>query len=573
MTEAIFVSGIEAAWQPEEPKCQPSARIDAAIGHETSLMHVDFIIIGQGIAGSVLAWQLHALGQRVILFDRDTPQTASRVAAGLMSPLSGKRLAVSWRFREFWTSAVAFYRNVERQTATSLFLTNPLVQIMDEPSAALQSARSEYLAPATSLPSSLNAAGAYEITPSARLDVAAFLMATRQFFQSRDAYFTADVDTKSDIRCDEDSVQVVPWDTSAKHLILCQGTDAHHDVWCSHLPFEAAKGEILTVRVPGLDDRRTFRKRVWLTPLGQQHFLVGATFDREHLDHQPTAAGRAQLLEGLHEFLRTSPEVVAQHAALRPIIRGRRPVTGLSDRNARIGYFNGLGSKGALRAPWYAARFASQLTENEPRPGDGLPGHEIVSSRRLTQLAHEKIVSVLRTGDVVVDATVGNGHDTAFLANAVGRTGTVIAIDIQEEALRRARERIAKSGWTHVSFCHGSHAVMHDWVPERYRGQVKAVMFNLGYLPRGDKAIVTRLPSTVTAIRAAGDFLVEGGMMTILAYTGHPHGWDEAQGVEQLLRELSAGQFSVWQSHPQLIQGQPCLFAVTKCVSASPNTC
>jgi predicted methyltransferase len=152
---------------------------------------------------------------------------------------------------------------------------------------------------------------------------------------------------------------------------------------------------------------------------------------------------------------------------------------------------------------------------------------------RLTAVAHAAVRAVLRGGETAIDATAGNGHDTRFLADLVGPSGHVFAFDVQAEALARTASSIGER--THVTLLARSHAEMRDAIPAEHRGRIGAVMFNLGYLPGGDHSITTRTDSTLPAIRAALELLRPGGVLTVLAYPGHPGGAEEADAVAQEL--------------------------------------
>jgi predicted methyltransferase len=145
---------------------------------------------------------------------------------------------------------------------------------------------------------------------------------------------------------------------------------------------------------------------------------------------------------------------------------------------------------------------------------------------RLTEAAHAAVRSVLQDGEIAIDATAGNGHDTRFLSECVGPSGRVFAFDIQAEALARTADLIgnAKS----VTLCPFNHADMLEAIPAEYRGRSGVIMFNLGYLPSGDKTVITWSDSTVRAVIGSLALLRPGGVLTILAYTGPPvrHGGD-----------------------------------------------
>jgi predicted methyltransferase len=162
---------------------------------------------------------------------------------------------------------------------------------------------------------------------------------------------------------------------------------------------------------------------------------------------------------------------------------------------------------------------------------------------RLTESAHAEVRSVLRAGEVAIDATAGNGHDTRFLADCVGPTGRVFAFDIQPAALERTAEVVGRSA--DVALLGVDHASMRETIPAEFRGRIGAVMFNLGYRPGGDKRVTTRTESTLTAIVVALELLRPGGVLTIVAYTGHPGGSDEAEAVGKLLAGLRPKAFAV----------------------------
>lgn len=160
-------------------------------------------------------------------------------------------------------------------------------------------------------------------------------------------------------------------------------------------------------------------------------------------------------------------------------------------------------------------------------------------------LAHFFLRERLREGDRVVDATCGNGHDTLLLARLVGPTGRVWAFDVQPAALAAAADRLAAAGCRErVDLL----AAGHERLAELVAGPLQAVVFNLGYLPGGDRQTVTRPESTVAALVQALPLLAPGGMILLAVYTGHPGGEAERQGVEQWAAGLPPARCNVWRS-------------------------
>ena len=156
---------------------------------------------------------------------------------------------------------------------------------------------------------------------------------------------------------------------------------------------------------------------------------------------------------------------------------------------------------------------------------------------RLTELAQQRIGTIVRSGDIAVDATAGNGHDTLFLAERVGPAGQVYAFDIQAQALERTRRRLeAVSLAGRVKLIQLGHEHLCAALPKGIRGSVTAVMFNLGYLPGGDTECVTRIDTTLAALDQAVACLRAGGILTVVAYPGHPGGGTETAAVREWLR-------------------------------------
>ena len=139
----------------------------------------------------------------------------------------------------------------------------------------------------------------------------------------------------------------------------------------------------------------------------------------------------------------------------------------------------------------------------------------------------------IRAGDLVIDATAGNGHDTLFLAECVGPAGRVLAFDVQPDAIKAARARVTAAGCDErVAFHQTSHARLAGFAAA---DSVAAIMFNLGYLPGGDHGLTTHWPETRAALEAAAQCLKPGGVLSVVCYPGHSAGAEEAPGVESWL--------------------------------------
>lgn len=168
---------------------------------------------------------------------------------------------------------------------------------------------------------------------------------------------------------------------------------------------------------------------------------------------------------------------------------------------------------------------------------------DITLLRGPVPLSHLVVSRFLRKGDLAVDATCGNGHDTLLLAQLVGETGRVWAFDIQEQAIKQTSRRLAEKGLLErVVLLHNGHEKMAELV----RGGLTVVMFNLGYLPGGDQAIITQPETTLTAFRQALELLSPGGILAVTVYPGHDGGASERRTVDGWAAGLAPQAFHTW---------------------------
>jgi predicted methyltransferase len=164
----------------------------------------------------------------------------------------------------------------------------------------------------------------------------------------------------------------------------------------------------------------------------------------------------------------------------------------------------------------------------------------------ILDFAHTLATGALERGDVAVDATVGNGHDTVALARAVGPEGRVYGVDVQAEAVASTRDRLRTEGLEEgVTLVQAGHEHLPEHLPAAVHGAVGAVTFNLGYLPGSDSDRTTRPDTTLQALEAATQILRPGGVATVVLYTGHAGGPAEAAAVDAWAADLPQARFRV----------------------------
>jgi len=184
---------------------------------------------------------------------------------------------------------------------------------------------------------------------------------------------------------------------------------------------------------------------------------------------------------------------------------------------------------------------------------------------RLTEKVHHILTNHLKEGDRAIDATAGNGYDTLFLAGQVGPSGKVIAIDIQDCAIRSTRERLESAGLIdRVRLVTEDHAISLRKLMVDDHEKVAAITFNLGYLPGSDKSIQTRAESTEEALAASILLLTPGGYLCVTAYRGHSGGAVEAETVEAFMRKSQKEGHAVDCYEPESSNSPPILWVLKK---------
>lgn len=506
------------------------------------MRQVDAVVVGQGLAGTCLAWRIWLAGQSVCVIDPGETSTASRIAAGLITPMTGRRFTVLPEWSSLWRTALDFYRDLEVRTgATFLHVetSRRVFQSTDERAAWEERCFTADGSPAAILCDDrlelVRAPfGGFAMSPAARLDVSRFLDVSRETFRTKGLLVEARLDP-NEIEPTSDECRLPPLGLSTRSIFFCEGAAGRANPWFPNLPWLPAKGEILTVALSGLMLDQTLHGGVWLAPRADGAYRVGATFDPRRLDSTPTAEGRADLLAKLARLVDTPAEVVAHDAAIRPAMSNQQPVIRRHPVWPGLWLLNGLGSRGSLLAPTWSARLLAEWRSHDHDP---LPAHRPQS---LTALVHQFLREQVPRGTWVIDATAGNGHDTLALAGIVGPDGHVLAIDCQPAAVAATWARVDGAGHRHVTVIEGNHADMLRWVSPEQHGHIAAVVFNLGYLPNGDHSLVTSPETTLPALDTAVALLAPSGLLTILAYPGHDGGREELVAIESWLAGLGSG--------------------------------
>jgi glycine/D-amino acid oxidase-like deaminating enzyme len=329
-------------------------------------MPAPILIVGQGLAGSLLAGEFSRARLDFEVADIGHASAASRVGAGIINPITGQRLVKSWRVDELLPDALKTYRDLERALGLALVRRMRVRRFFREEcerSAFSEKAARGELAPYAGL-ESLDADGAgFWINGAAQIDTAALIAAMRTWLRERGL-----------LRESQVSLAEVQNRPAGALTIFCTGVGASAELAtafpCANL--RPARGELLTLagfEAHAFADDVILNDGHWFLPLGGGRACVGATFEPGATDRAPTIVARDELLCSAARLLRAAPgrfHVVAHEVGVRVTTPDKHPVVGRSPRDPQIGIFNGLGSKGALLAPWLAQQWARHLTAGAP---------------------------------------------------------------------------------------------------------------------------------------------------------------------------------------------------------------
>ncbi|HMH24229.1 MAG TPA: FAD-binding oxidoreductase [Puia sp.] len=370
-------------------------------------MQTDILIIGQGICGTFLSWWLEKAGLSCLVMDEPRLFTASKAAAGLINPVTGRRIVKTWMIDELLPFAQEAYRQLGEELGTEFIRQKNLIDFFPTPQMRLAfldrfAKDPQYL----QLPEDEQTWNEYfrydfgygVISPCWLVDLPRLLELSRKRLLERktllEERFEADelIVEKQSAGATVDSIGgqkdrstrgIRYKDISARHIIFCDGVESAASQWFSLLPFAPNKGEALIVEIPGLvgagglerqhagtdrqyDGAAVFKKGLTLAPWKEGMYWIGSSYEWSFQDTGPTELFRIRTEAGLKDWLKVPFTTVEHIASVRPATLERRPFVGFHPRYPAIGILNGMGTKGCSLAPWFASQLAQYIAEGTP---------------------------------------------------------------------------------------------------------------------------------------------------------------------------------------------------------------
>jgi glycine/D-amino acid oxidase-like deaminating enzyme len=334
-------------------------------------MQTDYLIIGQGIAGTLLSRCLLKERKTVLVIDEGNHFSASKACGGIINPVTGKRLVQSWMIERLLPYALEIYRAMEEELNTPLVKECDILEFH-----ATQHLRSVFEDKLTEKSNYLHALreevswgqyfrfnyGIGVISPCLVVDSLAMINGWRD--QLKNGRLLEEKFCVEELVVEKD--HVLYKNIKAKKIIFCDGAAGEHNPYFKMLPWSKDKGEALIASIPGLPENHIYKQGLSIVPKGKGIFWIGATHDWKYTDQSPTPAYREKVQEQLDYWL-CLPYVILDHiVALRPANLDRKPFAGLHPLYPSVGILNGMGGKGCSFGPWAATGLARHLVYGDP---------------------------------------------------------------------------------------------------------------------------------------------------------------------------------------------------------------
>ena len=330
-------------------------------------MKTDYLIVGQGLAGTILGYELLKAGRQCYFVDSPDYLKASEVAAGLINPVVFRRMTKSWMVDEFYPLMSETYRGMSEMLGEQFFIQMKMLKVFGAGEEDLWQRKifENKLEGYTSLAGNRRTFPLLDVpygfgwvVNGGKLNIKRLLFLFKSFLDKNRliSYENFEFD-----RLDVGRQKILYKDIEAGKIIFCEGHRGDQNPFFDKMKFKQAKGEILDLVIDNYRQDTVLNKSVFLMPVGEQRFRLGSTYSWDQLDERPTINGRNELTGKLGQFFQGNFSIEGHLAGIRPVLHDRRPVLGLHPDFQPVGIFNGLGAKGCIQAPYFAKMFVNFL--------------------------------------------------------------------------------------------------------------------------------------------------------------------------------------------------------------------
>jgi glycine/D-amino acid oxidase-like deaminating enzyme len=331
--------------------------------------NTSIIIIGQGISGTMLSWYLHKANIPFIIIDEPKENTASKVAAGIINPVTGRRIVKTWMIDEIMPFATNAYQQFGNQFGIDTIGQKNIIDFF--PTKQIQEAFEERVtenAPYLQLNNTIDFTAYFNyhlgygiIEPCYVVQVQKIISTWRNFLQENNLLIETAFDVEN-VQVENDSI--IYENIVAHKIIFADGEACSTNKWFKNLPWAANKGEALIIECVGLSEDYIYKKGITIAPIGNHQFWVGANYIWDYMDNKPTEKFYNETKHQLDQILKIPFTIVAHKAAIRPANIERRPFVGFHPIQKNIGILNGMGAKGSSLAPFFANELVQNMMNN-----------------------------------------------------------------------------------------------------------------------------------------------------------------------------------------------------------------
>ena len=335
-------------------------------------MHVDILIIGQGICGTLLHWNLTRQGYTSIVIDDNRKNTASRTAAGIINPVTGRRIVKTWMIDDLMPFAYKVYRELEHELDCKLIQSTDIIDFFSTPQMRESFYKRHHEAPAyLELPDKENLFNEYfyndlgfgKISPSYLVMVDKLISSYRKNLLSAQSLREQKFEIKDLHHADNKWLYE---DISATYIIFSDGIQSVRNPYFTMLPFAPNKGEVLYIQIEEKLPPHIFKKGINMVQLEEDNYWIGSTYEWNFTDDQPTTTFYEKTNAFLKQWLKLPFRIVDHRAAIRPATLERRPFVGFHPLHPTLGILNGMGTKGCTLAPWFAYELTKYIKYQAP---------------------------------------------------------------------------------------------------------------------------------------------------------------------------------------------------------------
>jgi len=333
---------------------------------------LDYLIVGSGLAGISFAETALQHQKNILIIDNQS-QSASLIAGGLYNPVILKRFSEVWQAEQQLAVLDSFYQKLESKLQIKVDYKIPILRkffSIEEQNNWFAASDNKMLAPFLSLDlvttkyHGINSPFNYgQVLQTGYVDTKLLLNAYKKYLLDHNLLLEETFDYHS-IQFFDDGVQYK--NTKAKQIIFAEGFGLHTNPFFNYLPLDGTKGELFIIKVPNLNLEVIINTSVFILPLGNDLFKVGATYNWQDKTSDPSEEGRTELLARIYEILDCEFEIIAHFAGVRPTVRDRKPLVGTHPQFSRLHILNGLGTRGVMLGPSMAIALFELIEHQKP---------------------------------------------------------------------------------------------------------------------------------------------------------------------------------------------------------------